>query len=100
MLRLLKMQVRPCDVNDPTGTKPCEIKESMSILLQSIKTFSVNEACTAILTSWHMHVHDDEAWDPCISFQYCQALADAIINLRCCQCKVAAAISVKMISGS
>lgn len=88
------MQVRPRDVNDPTGTKTCEIKETMSILLQSIKTFSVNEACTAIHTSWHMHVYDDEAWIPCMFFQYCQALAEAIILLRCCQCKVVAAVCV------
>ena len=94
------MQVRPRNVNDATGTEPCDIKEAMSILLQNIKTFSVTEACTPMHTSWHMHVHDDEAWDLCMSVQHCQALAEATINLRGCQCKVAAAISVKMISGS
>ena len=92
------MQVRPRDVNDATGTEPCDIKEAMSILLQNIKTFSVTEACTPVHTSWQ--VHDDEACDLCMSFQHCQALAEVMINLRCCQCKVAAAISVKMISGS
>ena len=91
-------------MNDATGTEPCDIKEAIaiSILLQNVKTFSATEACTPIHTSWHMHVHDDEAciWDLCMSFQHCQALVEAMINLRCCQCKVAAAISAKMLSGS